>query len=95
MYKKKKICTNCRVYRFEKRKKAKMQHCVVQIPQYHNPMTNYYPTPVPYHYQVTTPAAQKARTYELEDYSRDFVPSKKVKPNYFKKQCSYSTFLLT
>ena len=62
----------------KKEKKAKMQHCVVQIPQYHNPMTNYYPTPVPYHYQVTTPAAQKARTYELEDYSRDFVSSNKV-----------------
>ena len=67
MYKKKKICTNCRVYRYEKRKKPKMQHCVGQIPQYHNPMTNYYPTPVPYQYQLTTPAAQKVRTYELKD----------------------------
>ena len=50
-----------------------MRHCVVQIPQYHNSMQNYYQTPVPYHYQVTTPAAQKARTYELEDCYRDFV----------------------
>ena len=77
MYKKK-TCLHRRVYilgytNLKKRKKTKMRHCVVQIPQYHNSMQNYYQTPVPYHYQVTTPAAQKARTYELEDCYRDFV----------------------
>ena len=65
-----------------------MQHCVGQIPQYHNPMTNYYPTPVPYQYQLTTPAAQKVRTYELKDsFLKFYLLLQCFVRNYLKK-CS-------